>query len=65
MAVAVGKPSDTRKPYKKGGNKQMAYLMATIEDLVNKGLKKAAKSKKQKHFSYDLPSSDSNSEYEI
>jgi hypothetical protein len=39
-------PSNTKKPFKKGGDKQMAYLMAAIETLVKKGLKKAAKSKK-------------------
>ncbi len=36
-----GKPADARKPTKKGGNKQMAYLTATVESLVKKGLKKA------------------------
>jgi hypothetical protein len=41
--------SDAKKPSKKGGNKQMAYLTATIESLVKKGLKKAMKSKKRKH----------------
>jgi hypothetical protein len=60
--VAVGEPSEAKKPFKKGGNKQMAYLMATIKSLVKKGLKKAANSKKQKHHSYDLSSSDSNLE---
>ena len=40
----------------------MAYLTATIESLVKKGLKKAAKSKKRKCCSYDLSSSDSNIE---
>ncbi len=39
----------------------MAYLRATIESLVKKGLKKAAKSKKHKRRSYDSSSSDSNS----
>jgi hypothetical protein len=41
------KPSDTKKPFKKEGDKQMAYLTAAIETLVKKGLKKAAKSKKR------------------
>jgi hypothetical protein len=40
----------------------MAYLMATVESLVQKGLKKAMKGKKQKHNrAYDSSSSDSNS----
>ncbi len=33
-----GKPTDARKPAKKGGDKQMAYLMATVESLVKRGL---------------------------
>ncbi len=61
VAAAAGKPSEAKKPFKKGGNKQMAYLRANIESLVKKGLKKAAKSKKCKRHSYDLSSSDSNS----
>jgi hypothetical protein len=58
------KPSDAKKPFKKGGNKQMAYLTATIESLMKKGLKKAMKSKKRKHScAYDSSSSsDSDSE---
>ncbi len=40
----------------------MAYLMAAVESLVKKGLKKAMKGKKRKrHPAYDS-SSDSNSE---
>ena len=47
----------------KGGNKQIAYLMATVESLVKKGLKKAMKGKKRKRSrTYDSSSSDSNSE---
>jgi hypothetical protein len=42
-----GKPADAKKPAKKGGDKQMAYLTATIESLVKKGLKKAMKGKKR------------------
>jgi hypothetical protein len=34
MAVATHKPGDAKKPFKKEGNKQMAYLMATIESLM-------------------------------
>jgi hypothetical protein len=62
VAAAAGKPSEARMTFKKGGNKQMAYLMATIESLVKKGLKKAVKSKKQKRHSYDTSSSDSDLE---
>jgi hypothetical protein len=43
------KPANTRKPAKKGGDQQMAYLTATVESLVKKGLKKAMKGKKRKH----------------
>jgi hypothetical protein len=43
MAAAAGKPSEARKPFKKGGDKQMAYLTSTIESLVKKEFKKAAK----------------------
>jgi hypothetical protein len=32
------KPANAKKPTKKGDNQQMAYLMATIESLVKKGL---------------------------
>jgi hypothetical protein len=34
------KPAEAKKPAKKGGNKYMAYLLATTETLVKKGLKK-------------------------
>jgi hypothetical protein len=57
------KPTDAKKPAKKGGNKQMAYLLATVETLVKKGLKKAMKGKKHKrNHAYDSSSSDSDSE---
>jgi hypothetical protein len=49
VAAAALKPTDAKKPFKKGGNKQMAYLTATVESLMKKGLKKAMKSKKRKH----------------
>jgi hypothetical protein len=64
MAAAAGKPGDAKPSFKKGGNKQMAYLMAAIESVMKKGLKKATKSKKRKrNCAYDSPSSsDSNSE---
>jgi hypothetical protein len=52
------KPAEVKKPAKKGGNKQMAYLSATLETLVKKGLKKAMKGKKCKHnHAYDSSSS--------
>jgi hypothetical protein len=41
----------------------MAYLAATVESLVKKGLKKAMKGKKcKRNHAYDSFSSDSNSE---
>jgi hypothetical protein len=56
------KPAEAKRPAKKGGNKQMAYLSATVETLVKKGLKKAMKGKKRKHNrAYDSSSSNSNS----
>ncbi len=58
ISAAAHKPNDAKKPFKKGGNKQMAYLTATVESLVKKGLKKAIKSKKRKRsHAYDSPSS--------
>jgi hypothetical protein len=57
------KPAEAKKPTKKGGDKQMAYLLATVETLVKKWLKKAMKGKKRKrNHAYDPSSSDSNSE---
>ncbi len=57
-----GKPANAKKPAKKGGNQQMAYLTAAVESLVKKELKKAMKGKKRKRSrAYDY-SSDSNSE---
>ncbi len=57
------KPAEAKKPAKKGGNKQMAYLLATIETLVKKLFKKAMKGKKRKrNCAYDSSSSDSASE---
>ncbi len=57
------KPAEAKKPTKKGGDKQMAYLLAIIETLVKKGLKKVMKGTKCKHnHAYDSSSSDSDSE---
>jgi hypothetical protein len=60
-----GKPANAKKPAKKGGNQQMAYLAVAVESLVKKGIKKAMKGKKRKrNRTYDS-SSDSNSEQGI
>jgi hypothetical protein len=62
ISLFKGKPADTKKPAKKRGNKQMAYLTATAESLVKKGLNKAMKGKKHKRSHvYDSSSSDSDS----
>jgi hypothetical protein len=58
VAAAGRKPSDVKPSSKKEGNKQMAYLMAAVESVMKKGLKKAMKSKKRKrNCAYDSPSS--------
>jgi hypothetical protein len=64
MVAAAHKPGDAKKPSKKGGDKQMAYLTAIVESMMIKGLMKVMKSKKRKNNrAYDLPSSsNSNSE---
>jgi hypothetical protein len=36
VAAAAHKPGDAKKPFKKGGDKQMAYLTATVESLMKK-----------------------------
>jgi hypothetical protein len=57
------KLANAKKPAKKGGDQQMAYLLATVESLVKKGLQKAMKGKKCKgSCAYDSSSSDSDSE---
>jgi hypothetical protein len=40
VATSGHKPSDAKPSSKKGGNKQMAYLMAAIESLMKKGLRR-------------------------
>jgi hypothetical protein len=51
-----GKPTNAKKPAKKGGDQQ-AYLTAAVESLVKKGLKKAMKGKKRKrNRAYDSSS---------
>jgi hypothetical protein len=64
MAAAARKPGDAKPSFKKGGDKQMAYLTAAVESVTKKGLKKVMKSKKHKrNCAYDSPSSsDSDSE---
>jgi hypothetical protein len=63
VSLFQAKPTDAKKPAKKGGDKQMAYLLATIETLVKEGLKKAMKGKKRKrNHAYDSSSSDFDSE---
>ncbi len=57
LAAAAGKPSESKKPYKKSrGNKGMAFMQSMFEAYV-KSQKKAGKSKKRKKHNYD--SSDS------
>ncbi len=66
ISLFQGKPANAKKPTKKAGDKQMAYLTAAIESLVKNGLKKAKKGKKHKrNRAYDSYSSDSDSEIEI
>jgi hypothetical protein len=56
------KPVNAKKPAKEGGDQQMAYLAATVESLVKKGLKKAMKGKKcKRNHTYDSSSSDPDS----
>jgi hypothetical protein len=57
LEAAAGKPSESKKPYKKsGGDKGMAFMQSMFEAYV-KSQKKAGKSKKCKKRDYD--SSDS------
>ena len=57
LEAAAGKPSESKKPYKKsGGDKGMAFMQSMFKAYV-KSQKKAGKSKKHKKQDYD--SSDS------
>ncbi len=57
LAAAAGKPSESKKPYKKSrGDKGMAFMQSVFEAYV-KSQKKAGKSKKRKKSDYN--SSDS------
>jgi hypothetical protein len=48
LSASAGKPSVRKKPYKKfGGDKSVAYMTAILE-AIQKGQKKAGKSKKIK-----------------
>ncbi len=63
LKAAAGKPSESKKPYKKsGGNKGMAFMQSMFEAYV-KSQTKAGKSKKHKKRDYDSSDS-SNSEQE-
>jgi hypothetical protein len=49
LKAAAGKPSESKKPYKKsGGDKGMAFMQSMFEAYV-KSQKKAGKSKKRKN----------------
>ncbi len=57
LEAAAGKPSESKKPYKKSGaNKGMAFMQSMFKAYA-KRQKKAGKSKKRKKHDYD--SSDS------
>jgi hypothetical protein len=57
LEAAAGKPSESKKPYKKsGGNKGMAFMQSMLEAYV-KSQKKVGMSKKPKKCDFD--SSDS------
>ncbi len=57
LEAAAGKPTESKKPYKKsGGNKGIAFMQSMFEAYV-KSQKNASKSKKCKKCDYD--SSDS------
>jgi hypothetical protein len=61
LKAAAGKPSESKKPYKKsGGNKNMAFMQSMFKAYA-KSQKKASKSKKPKKRDYDSSDS-SNSE---
>jgi hypothetical protein len=57
LEAAAGKPSESKKPYKKsGGDRSMAFMQSMFEAYV-RSQKNAGKSKKLKKCDYD--SSDS------
>jgi hypothetical protein len=60
LKAASGKPSESKKPYKKsGGNKGMAFMQSMFKAYV-KSQKKAGKSKKRKKRDYDSSDSPDN-----
>ncbi len=62
LEATAGKPSESKKPYKKsGGNKGMMAFMQSMFEVYVKSQKKAGKSKKGKKHDYDSRDS-SNSE---
>ncbi len=57
LEAAAGKPSESKKPYKKsGGNKGMACMQSMFKAYV-KSQKKAGKSKKRKKRDYNFSDS--------
>jgi hypothetical protein len=59
LVAAAGKPSESKRPYKKfGGNKSMAFMQTMFETYVK--AKKAGKSEKHKKRDYDSSSSSNN-----
>jgi hypothetical protein len=57
LEAAAGKPSESKKPYKKsGGNRNMAFMQSMFEAYA-KSQKKAGKSKKRKKRDYDSSNS--------
>jgi hypothetical protein len=57
LKAAAGKPSESKKPYKKSGRKKGMTFMQSMFKAYKKSQKKAGKSKKRKKHDYD--SSDS------
>ncbi len=60
LKAAAGKPSESKKPYKKsGGDKSMAFMQSMFEAYV-KSQEKAGKSKKRKKHDYNSSDSSDN-----
>ncbi len=57
LEAAAGKPSESKKPYKKSGGDKGMVFMQSMSEVYVKSQKKAGKSKKCKKRDYD--SSDS------
>jgi hypothetical protein len=57
LKAAAGKPSESKKPYKKfGGNKGVAFMQSMFEAYVRRQ-KKAGESKKRKRHNNDFSDS--------